>query len=84
MRKSKVHIWILKNKFNILLLFCSLLVGVLLIGLVGEFSGENVEGYYVWPPLIEQTFLPDTNVFNGVSGKSFFSINEKHPGTKDV
>ena len=39
------------------------------------FSGDE-DKFCVWPPLLEQTFEPDSLLFPGIKGTSLFQINE--------
>ncbi|MBW6442526.1 SGNH/GDSL hydrolase family protein [Patescibacteria group bacterium] len=36
---------------------------------------SKIDYSYVWPPNFQYVFNPDTNIFNGISGTSHFTIN---------
>ena len=68
--------WILKNKKNIILLIFSLIFTFIFLEFINYLFLTNDRVYYVWPPNLNETFLPDSSVINGISGMSVFTINE--------
>ncbi len=73
---NKILKWILKNKANLLLFLASLISIFLFIEFLNYLFVINQGTYYVWPPNLNKTFLPDSNVFSGITGMSVFTINE--------
>lgn len=74
--KRGVIAWFLKNYKNFLVLFVSFFAFLLFLELVNYLFFLGMQDYYVWPPNLDEIFLPNSTIMNGVSGKSYFTINE--------
>jgi lysophospholipase L1-like esterase len=62
-----------KKIINILLLFSSILISILISEILLRIISPNQ--YFIWPPDLKQYFLPDSAVFAGIKDTSFFKIN---------
>jgi len=68
-----IHIPLIKN---ILLLFFAIIVSVSFLEAINFIYERHNQYYYVWPPGLNRTFLPDEDVFSGIKGPSIFTINK--------
>jgi lysophospholipase L1-like esterase len=62
-----------KKIINILLLFSSILISILIGEILLRIISPNQS--FIWPPDLKQYFLPDSAVFAGIKDTSFFKIN---------
>ena len=71
---NKIVFLMYKNRSNIILLLFSVILAFLFIEIANYlfYSGD----YYVWPPYLNEVFLPNSSIMSGITGASFFTINE--------
>ncbi len=71
---NKIVYLIYKNRLNIILLLFSVILAFLFVE-TANYLFYNDESYYVWPPYLNEVFLPNSSVMNGITGASIFTIN---------
>ena len=67
--------WFRRNKINFIVLFISLILTLGILEFVNYLTVSKIDHYYVWPPELSKTFIPDPNVMKGIKGESRFTIN---------
>lgn len=58
-----------------LIVFITIVIGLAIFEYINYKQVSKIDYSYVWPPNHEYLFNPDPNIFNGISGKSHFTIN---------
>jgi len=58
-----------------LIVFITIIVGLAFFEFLNYKQVTKIDYSYVWPPNLVYVFHPDSNIFNGINGESYFTIN---------
>ncbi len=70
MRNKIKKVWV-----YFLIIFVTIALGLVFFEYLNYRNVSKINYSHVWPPNLEYVFHPNSSIFNGISGKSHFTIN---------